>query len=66
MAKLPETSEWRRSTSCSGGNCIEVARHGDRYLIRDSKDLAAAPITVSADEWRAFVEGVQRDEFRFE
>jgi hypothetical protein len=65
MAEFAEP-EWRRSSSCSGGNCIEVARDGDRYLIRDSRDRSAAPIVVDAGEWQAFVEGVRRDEFRFE
>jgi hypothetical protein len=45
---------------------VEIAKVGDRYLVRDGKDPDASPLSFSIDEWRAFVDGVKRGEFRFE
>jgi hypothetical protein len=57
--------EWRRSSRCSGGTCIEVAKVADTYLIRDSKNPGLAPHSFTEDEWIAFVQGVKADEFSF-
>jgi hypothetical protein len=57
--------EWRRSSRCSGGTCIEVAKVADTYLIRDSKNPDLAPHSFTEDEWFAFVQGVKADEFGF-
>jgi len=66
MTEAARRPEWRRSGDCPNGTCIEVARIDDQYLIRDSKNPDSAPLIFTADEWRAFVSGVKRDEFRFE
>jgi hypothetical protein len=60
-----ESSKWQRSTFCSGGNCVEVTKVGDEYLIRDSKNPDIPPLSFTADEWTAFVNGVLGGEFRF-
>jgi hypothetical protein len=57
--------KWLKSSRCSGGNCIEVAKVGDEYLIRDSKTPQVAPLHFTAEEWSAFVQGVNAGEFRF-
>ena len=56
---------FRKSSRCSGGSCVEVAKDGDQYLIRDSKRPEAAPLAFTKDEWVAFVEGVNAGEFSF-
>jgi uncharacterized protein DUF397 len=56
---------FRKSSRCSGGSCVEVARDGDQYLIRDSKRPEVAPLAFTKDEWVAFVEGVNAGEFSF-
>jgi hypothetical protein len=66
MPSSTDRPEWRRASSCSGGNCIEVAKDGDRVLIRNSRSAGSAGLSFSADEWNAFIEGVKKDEFRFE
>ena len=66
MIKSTGDPDWRRGTSCTSGTCIEVAKVADRYLIRDSKEPGAQPLSFSAEEWGAFVSAVKRDEFRFE
>jgi hypothetical protein len=65
MTGQTEQRKWHRSSACAGGNCVEVAKEGDRYLIRDSRDPSTVPLSFSAEEWDAFVRGVKEDEFSF-
>lgn len=53
--------QWRRSSRCETGACVEVARINGMIAIRDSKD--AAILIFSPDEWSAFVAGVRDGEF---
>ncbi|MET7900904.1 DUF397 domain-containing protein [Streptomyces sp. NPDC005355] len=49
--------EWRKS-SYSGGQdeaCVEVAACAHAIHIRDSKDTAIPPLTVTAPAWSTFV-----------
>jgi hypothetical protein len=57
--------KWHKSTRCGSNACVEVAKVNDEYLVRDSKNPNAAPLSFTADEWTAFVEGVSAGEFRF-
>ncbi|HET6529637.1 MAG TPA: DUF397 domain-containing protein [Actinoplanes sp.] len=56
---------WVKSSRCSAGTCVEVAKVENRYLIRDSKSPQVPPLSFTEDEWVAFVEGVNAGEFRF-
>jgi predicted secreted Zn-dependent protease len=56
---------WRRSQSCGNGACVEVAKADDRYLVRDSKNPDAAPLSFTRDEWVTFIQGVEAGDFRF-
>jgi hypothetical protein len=58
-----ETPRWRRSKRCASGACVEVARVGEQFLVRDSKDLGTAPLAFGRQAWEAFVAGVKADEF---
>ncbi|MBM2618037.1 DUF397 domain-containing protein [Actinoplanes sp. LDG1-06] len=60
-----EGPQWRSSSRCSGGTCVEVAKVGDLYLIRDSKNPGAAAHSFTEEEWLAFVAGVKNGEFVF-
>ncbi|MCY1137431.1 DUF397 domain-containing protein [Actinoplanes sp. Pm04-4] len=60
-----QAPQWRRGSQCTGGNCIEVAKVGEQYLIRDSKNPERAPHSFTEDEWVAFVQGVNSGEFIF-
>ena len=57
--------KWHKSTRCGSNACVEVAKVNDEYLVRDSKNPEVAPLSFTADEWSAFVEGVAGGEFRF-
>ncbi len=51
-------AEWRKSSysGSNGGNCVEVAGHGRRVLIRDTRQAKVGPVLrFSPDAWRNFV-----------
>ena len=48
-------SEWRTSSRCTGGDCVQVAFTGDGVAMRDSKNPERGSLFYSRDEWRAFV-----------
>jgi hypothetical protein len=52
---------WRKSSYSGGqgGNCIEVADHDGRVLVRDSKDGQGAILRFSPDTWLRFAEQVK-------
>ena len=54
---------WRRSSRCSGGNCVEIGFVGSRVAMRDSKEGQAAVLLFSSSEWHAFLRGVRNGEF---
>lgn len=62
---MTESQLWRRSSRCSTSTCVEVARDGADYLVRDSKNPGQAALRFTPAEWAAFVEGVLAGEFRF-
>ena len=55
--------QWRRSSKCTGGTCVEVAVVDGQFLVRDGKNPALAPHSFSGAEWSAFVAGVKAGEF---
>ena len=57
--------QWRRANDCTGSNCLEVAKDGELYLVRDSKNPDGAPIRLTEAEWQAFVAGVKAGDFSF-
>ncbi len=57
------TPEFKRSSRCTGGNCVEVAVTGDAALVRDSKNPDQPHLVFSAEAWREFAAGFQAGEF---
>jgi hypothetical protein len=52
---------WRKSRySGNGGNCVEVADHDNRVLVRDTKNRAGVVLRFSPGVWRRFAEQVKR------
>ncbi|AGL13999.1 DUF397 domain-containing protein [Actinoplanes sp. N902-109] len=58
-----EKPVWHSSSRCTNSQCIEVAKIGDDYLIRDSKDPAVEPLRFPATAWHAFLTGIRAGEF---
>ena len=63
MEQRRSQGEWRRSSACTTGACVEVAIVDDSYLVRDSKDPSGAVLTFDREEWAAFAAGVAAGEF---
>ncbi len=63
MELRPDTpiteSQWRISTRCNGGNCVQVAILNGMVAIRDSKNPAQGMQFYSREEWRRFVASVK-------
>jgi hypothetical protein len=57
--------EYRISSFCNLGNCVEVGRSPDGSVtVRDTKDAERRhALTFTTDEWTAFVRGVKAGEF---
>jgi hypothetical protein len=53
---------WRKSSYSGngGGNCVGVAGHGSRVLVRDTKDRVGPILRFSPETWRRFAEQVKR------
>ena len=60
-----DEAEFRKSSFCSGGNCVEVGLVNDDVLVRSSTTDNATQIRFSRAEWAAFVQGVRAGEFDF-
>jgi hypothetical protein len=58
--------EFRISSYCGSGACVEVAQRQDGSIaVRDSKDRAHQELIYSRDEWIAFIRGAKAGEFDF-
>jgi hypothetical protein len=57
--------EFKTSSFCSLGDCVEVGRAPDGlFAVRDSKDAErGATLMFTNEEWAAFVAGVKAGEF---
>jgi hypothetical protein len=59
-------AKWVKSTkSGAAGHCLEVAKVGDSYAVRNSNKPEAGFLEFTQAEWTAFVAGVADGEFRF-
>jgi len=56
-------SGWRKAKRCDSGSCVEVARFGDSYAIRDSKNPDGPVLTFTEAEWTTFSSGVRDGDF---
>jgi Domain of unknown function (DUF397) len=66
MTTPTEHPTWQRSSTCTSGSCIEVAKFAGRVLIRDAKNPDAAPLAFTEAEWDAFVQGISNGDFHLE
>jgi hypothetical protein len=62
-ANLPDGVQWRRSSWCNGGACVEVSAEGGKVRVRNSADPAGAVLEVSRDSWREFLAQVREGHF---
>jgi hypothetical protein len=52
---------WRTASYSSngGGECVEVADHADRVLVRDTQDRSGPALRFSPAAWRMFAAQVK-------
>lgn len=55
--------DFRRSSYCYNGACVEVAASADVILVRDSKHPDALVLRFTRGEWSDFLSGVAAGEF---
>jgi hypothetical protein len=56
--------EFRTSSFCDLGSCVEVGRTPDgAFLVRDTKNRERGWLEFTREEWAAFVTGVKAGEF---
>lgn len=60
---MSDSLKWvkARASGSSGGNCVEVAGHDSRVLVRDTKDKSGPALRFSADAWRQFADQVKKN-----
>lgn len=56
---------WRKSARCGTSACVEVAKVGDSFLVRDSKNPAGPTLNFTPAEWEAFAAGMAAGDFEF-
>jgi hypothetical protein len=52
-------TEWRRSSICNGGNCVEVSSSGLAVAVRDSADPDGVILTFPSSSWRELIASVK-------
>ena len=65
MINPTEQPQWRRARRCGSNACVEVAKVGEEYLIRDSKNPEHPPMRFTEAEWHAFRNGTRDGDFDF-
>jgi predicted secreted Zn-dependent protease len=68
---MPKANEprpaWRKSTkSFQNSACVEVAILDHEVLVRHSKRPAEQLLSFTHHEWKAFIVGVQQNEFNID
>ena len=54
------TLEWRVSSRCNNGSCVEIARlPGGGVGMRDSKDKSGPVLEFTVAEFRDFIDGIK-------
>lgn len=61
--KSAEEPAWYTTERCDGGACVQIGTLGESILIRSTIDPDGHWVTLSRDEWRAFVAGVKGGDF---
>ncbi|GIF95556.1 DUF397 domain-containing protein [Catellatospora citrea] len=63
MSNLESHVNWRRSSRCDTGACVEVAQFGPEVGVRDAKDPQGPVLRFTRQEFAAFIAGVRAGDF---
>ena len=57
-------ARWFKADDSNDVGCVEVAFHGGRVGVRDTKDNGAGPVLAFTEhEWECFIKGAGKGEF---
>jgi predicted secreted Zn-dependent protease len=59
----PGDLKWRRSSTCDGGACVMVARHGDSVVLGNTSQPDGPVYTYTRAEWKEFLAGAKLGDF---
>ena len=67
-ARQAKQPNWRKTSFCASGECVEVARLNDMIVLRSTqgpRGISMGPrrVQYTPEEWRSFVLGVKAGEF---
>ncbi len=54
---------WTRSSRCTGGNCVEIARTDTTVRLRDSKNPDQPHLELTERQWADFSQAFRDGEF---
>ena len=54
---------WRRSSTCEGGACVEVALTSEGDVFLRDRGNSESVLTINRNQWRNFVEATKMGEF---
>lgn len=57
---LGKDSEWRTSSWCEGGACVEAAAQDDAILLRSSVDPDGPVLAFTQAAWRDLIAGIRQ------
>jgi hypothetical protein len=61
----PSALNWRHSSFCNGGDCVEIAASEGLVAIRSSGTPDGQALTFPARSWQQFIEEVKRGELNY-
>ncbi len=57
-------ARWFKADASGDHGCVEVAFHGGKVGLRDTKDNGSGPVlTFTEHEWASFISGARNGEF---
>lgn len=59
----PDGLEWRRSSRCNSGACVEVAWSDDTILVRESGNPGGDVLSIGARVWQEFISAIRDGRF---
>lgn len=54
---------WKKSTRCGTGACIEVADSLPHVYVRDSKEVDGELLNFSEDAWTSFINNIKENSY---
>jgi hypothetical protein len=57
-------ARWFKSDDSGDHGCVEIAFHGGKIGVRDTKDSGTGPVLGFTErEWKCFISGAKKGEF---